>query len=789
MYFRILAKDLKRKKTMNIILLIFIILAATFISSSMNNLIAITSAMDHYFQKAELKDFMILTMKDEKNDNAIAKFLSQNKNVESWSVDENLYVSREDLELHGGKDFEFSNVAFINSYNIKQQKFFDSTNREITKVKDGEIYLPKKVMESAGIEPGDVITIKSDGLKMDFKVIGNCKDAFLGSSMMGAARFLVSDDDYEKLKGTVKLGSGSIYSVKASNLAAFEKDYNNMGFDNLVSCDKSLISFTYIMDMIIAGILLVVSICLILISLVILRFTIVFTLNEEFREIGVMKAIGIGGRKIRGLYIVKYLAISSVGAALGFILGIPFGNMFLQQVSQNIIMEKGAAGLVISFLCSILIVVIVILFCYSCTRQVNKFSPIDAIRNGSNGERFKRKGSLNLSRSKLSAVWFMAVNDILSGLKKFSVLIITFTIGIILVIVPVNTINTMRDDNLITLFDKVKSDAYLINENNFKLFREKGRTYMESYLKDMADTITKEGMPSEVFSEMLFKLKITNKDLSFISLAEQGTFVSADQYAYTEGQAPKYANEVALTHVTADKVDAKIGDTVKIKIGGEEQKFLVTAYFQSLNNLGEGIRFSEKAKLDYSAAAGGAGIQVKFTDHPSTAEINNRMKKLKNMFPEYQVNTGREYINNMLGGVAKQLEGIKKLIVVVILIINALVVILMVKTFITKEKGEIGMLKSLGFHNATIMKWQSIRIGIVLFVSILLGALVSNPIARITAGKIFQMMGASHIDFVIKPFEVYVFYPVIIFAITMGASILTAMQIRRITARETNNIE
>ena len=36
MYLRILKKDLKRKKTMNVILLIFVILAATFIASSAN---------------------------------------------------------------------------------------------------------------------------------------------------------------------------------------------------------------------------------------------------------------------------------------------------------------------------------------------------------------------------------------------------------------------------------------------------------------------------------------------------------------------------------------------------------------------------------------------------------------------------------------------------------------------------------------------------------------------------------------------------------------------------------
>ena len=57
MYLRILKKDLKRKKTMNIILLIFVILAATFIASSANNLFTISSAVDNFFKKANVPDY------------------------------------------------------------------------------------------------------------------------------------------------------------------------------------------------------------------------------------------------------------------------------------------------------------------------------------------------------------------------------------------------------------------------------------------------------------------------------------------------------------------------------------------------------------------------------------------------------------------------------------------------------------------------------------------------------------------------------------------------------------
>lgn len=52
MYFSILKKDLKRKKTMNIIMLVFVILSSMFVSSSVNNIVTVTTALDNYFDMA-----------------------------------------------------------------------------------------------------------------------------------------------------------------------------------------------------------------------------------------------------------------------------------------------------------------------------------------------------------------------------------------------------------------------------------------------------------------------------------------------------------------------------------------------------------------------------------------------------------------------------------------------------------------------------------------------------------------------------------------------------------------
>ncbi len=55
----------------------------------------------------------------------------------------------------------------------------------------------------------------------------------------------------------------------------------------------------YSFDMLMAALLILIGICLILIALLVLRFTLVFTLEEDYREIGIMKATGFRDFQIK----------------------------------------------------------------------------------------------------------------------------------------------------------------------------------------------------------------------------------------------------------------------------------------------------------------------------------------------------------------------------------------------------------------------------------------------------------------------------------------------------------
>ncbi len=782
MYLRILKKDLKRKRTMNAIVLIFIVLATMFIASSANNMLTVATALDEYFEMAEVPDYWYATPYKEEADR-FSDFVKENGY--GLSTVELIQIDPRDI-LVDGKCFEYGNsVVLSRTYG---SKVFDKEEKEIVQVKDGEIYIPAEIFSSEkyNVREGTVIEITFGEEKKSFVLKNSTKDALFGSSMIGMTRFLISDRDFAFFdrEGQTKFISLAVYSDDPD----YMKKSSDLNFRTIMNVDRGGIKMMYIMDMLIAAVVLVVSLCLILISMVILRFTIHFTLSEEFREIGVMKAIGIPDFKIRGLYIVKYLAISTLGAGVGLGFSIPFGRLLIGSVSKNIILS-GENKFYINILCAVATAGIVVLFCYFCTRKIRKFSPIDAVRSGQSGERFHKKSVVRLSQIHLTPVVFMAVNDILSGIKKYSSMVLIFTLGLLLILIPVNTINTLKSDGLMTLFNMADCDLVISQELLFSASGE-NKEMIDEKLEKVREVFQENKIEAEVFQEIMFRLNISYKGKKSSSLAFLGVGgISADRYTYLEGTPPRGEGEVALSYITADHIGATIGDTVEIDFGEQTRKFMVTAINQSMNNLGEGIRFYEGEKIDFDLAAGSFAIQILYKDNPDKKTIQERKDLLKQEYRDTDVFSAGEYISYMIGDVAGQLEGVKSLILGIILCINILVALLMIKSFITKEKGEIAMLKAVGFSNTSLVTWQSLRIGIVLSVSILLGILVCSPLSKLTVQPIFRMMGAYSIEFEIVPLEVYVLYPLTVLFATVLAAVLGATQLRKISAAETSNIE
>lgn len=789
MYVNILKKDLKRKKTMNIILLIFIIIAVMFVSSSANNLVAVTTALDGYFEKANVPDYYVASKGTAENGKSTVEIIKDLDYVTDFKTEKCYYTNTDGVEYKGEKK-DFGSTGIICSLDKSNTKYFDGNNNEITEINEGEIYLRKGLLSDLGISVGDKINIVVADVSVEFTVKGTIKDALFGSAMMGSPRFVMNQKDFDKYASSekTKLYEGELISINTSNTDALKQkilDDPTIVFHGA----KSIFKITYIMDMIIAGLLLVLSVFLIIIAFVILRFTIKFTLSEEFREIGLMKAIGIRNLKIRGLYIVKYLAIAAVGTIIGFICGIPFSSVLLAQVSDNIVIGN-ENKISISIVTSILVLLIIVLFSYSCTSKVKKFTPIDAIRNGQTGERYKKKGIIRLSKSHLRPVPFMAINDILSGLKRFLIVMATFTISILLVTVILNTMSTLQSDKLISWFSMKQSDVYLgSNSIEGKFTVSDGHEKIKEELAGIEKKLSDNGINAKCAVESLFRFTVAKGEKSYSSLAFQGTGTTPDEYEYMSGTAPQSANEVALTYIIADNIGAEIGDTVKIATAEGTKEYLVTAIFQSMNSFGEGIRLHQDVKLDYSQAMGFFAYQIDYTDNPTNSQKAERFEQIKKLYPDLKVYTGGQYVDDMMSGVAGYMSNAVYLILLIVIIINILVAVLMEKSFFTKEKSEIAMLKAIGFTNRAIITRQTLRMTIVMVAATILAILLAEPVGQLAISGIFQIMGAKTIVFDVNVLYNYIICPLVVLVCTIISVIIVNQQVRKVSSSEINNIE
>lgn len=791
MYWNILKKDLKRKKTMNVILLIFIILAVMFVSSSANNLVAVTTALNSYFEKAGVPDYFIATATRgiTENTQSIESVIKDLDYVTEYKVEKCYFANNNPIEYKGERK-ELGDQSMVCSFDGSYTHYFDSYNREITKINEGEIYLRNGLLSDFGISVGDKINIIVADVKIEFIVKGIIKDALFGSSMMASPRFVVSQADFDKYAASEqsKAYECELIYINTTNVDALaQKTADNPTI--MFSGTKSLFKTTYMMDMIIAGLLLIVSVFLIIISLVILRFTIKFTLSEEFREIGIMKAIGITNTKIRGLYIVKYLAMAIIGGLIGFIGGIPFGNMLLQQASENIVIAN-ENSLFINIAASVLVFITIVLFCYSCTKRIKKITPIEAIRNGQTGERYQKKGMIRLSKSKLHPVPFMAINDILSGFKRFLIVMLTFTISILLVTVILNTMSTLQSDKLVSWFSMKQSDVYLgTSSANADYMTADGHDKIKKYLLEMEQTLADNGIKAKCYMESLFRLAVSKGDKSYKALAFQGTGTTTDEYTYMSGTAPQNTNEVALTYITADRIGAVIGDTVKVTTLEGTKEYIVTAIYQSMTNMGEAIRLHQDVELDYTQAMGFFAYQINYTDNPTDTQKAEYRKTIEELYPQWEIYTSGEYVDKMVGGFSEYMSDIVFLVLFVVTIINILVAVLMEKSFFIKERAEFAMLKAIGFTNRSIIIRQTLRMSIVMVAATLLAILLSEPIGQLTVSGIFRIVGAYSIIFDANILLNYIVCPLVVLVCTIIAVVIVNQQVRTVATSEVNSIE
>lgn len=788
MFWRILGKDLKRKRGSNTILLIMVILASLFLSGGAAMMIATGSSIEHFLDESKVADYYFISHADQITD--IESFLENSSLVDSFTKSEYIQPGNESIKKNGEK---IDTGLLFFSFSVPSTdgtQVYDQNDKLVTSMKKGEFAMSIQKAEKLGFTIGDEIEVKIGDKTIHLKMTTLLKDSVMGSEYMSVSRFIINGDDYKSLAAQTIPGMKMIFwGVKTDNVTEFSKALSKSNLMFAVEFSRDTVASMYTMEKMSAVMYAIIAIVLIFIALTLLRFTICFTIEEDYREIGVMKAIGLKPSGIRNIYVVKYLAIAVVGSVIGLISSFPMTNYLISSLGKYMVLPTGNSDILQRMICAAAVILIILFFCHRATRKITKMSAVEAIREGSSGERFSRKGFIKLKGSSSKPTTFMAKNDILSNLRSYLSVFLALSAGICMIILPANAAATLRHGDTLQYFGFPLSDMYA--DVPHSLYGVNSLTYeeLEKALDDIEADFTRCGFEVKASAQAQMSAKIyagADADAGFSVSGYNPLRDEIVKLPYIKGSAPRLANEIGVSDIVLKKLGSNLGDTVTLRFGPEERKVIITGIMQSMSNGGDSIFLPYKlqAPLAYSAGVGVVTIDFVYSDN-----VADRIALAKAKLPVYHLKTTREYETSLMESTITTIDGMVNLFTVVAAIINLLVVFLIGSALLQKDKPSIALLKSIGFSDRSLKKWQILRIMIVSVLATLFGVGLSYVLNGYVTKLNFGMMGADSVPAHPNLRNVLVRYPTIMVCCALVSSFAATAGIKKISMSNIGNLE
>lgn len=770
MIIRMLKTDLKRNRIITITLYIFIVLAAMLVSSAISIILTLFGSIDTLLEESDAAHFAQLhagTIKQEELDTFVYEnheLIKRQQTAELLGINgTNIYI--------GNQDNSEADSVMENSF-VKQNKQFDyllDTNNQKLKISDGEIAVPIYHMQKYGLKIGDTIRIVDGSFQKEFTIKAFLRDSLMNPSMINSKRFLISDKDWEILYA--QLGEieyiieFQLYDTR--RLHELETLYQDSKLPKKgTAMGYSLVKVINGMsDGIAASIIILIAFLLILIAVLCLRFTMLTTIEEDYREIGVMKAIGISNRDIRTLYMIKYIVLSALACVLGYFFSLLIGNTF----TANITLYMGSAKKTVwNWILPIfgvgLVFGAIVLFCMIILRRFHHITALEALRFGIISNTYRQPKKSILSYSSIKDVnLFLGIKEVLNHFSVYGLLCFIFVLCSFLMIVPLNFLNTLQSSNFVAYMGAGQCDLRIDLQQLQDINIRYAQT--EEYLKNDSEI--------EKYSALFTSnFKVENSEGTYDNLKiEIGDF-SIFPLKYTSGTAPQSENEIALSAMNAEEYQKKLGDRITVLVGDEKRELTVCGIYQDVTNGGK----TAKARLPFDRDQ-----IIWFTiniDLKDGVSLEKKQQEYMKLFYPAKVTDVNEYIYQTLGGILEQLHLVVKFSLALAIIISSLITAMFFKMLMVKEARQIAIMKSLGFTVKNIFKQYLTRAVLILIAGVVLGILGADLFGEKIANLLIS--GISDMQFVINPVSVYLLCPMALTAAVTLTIIFSSRTIRNI---------
>ncbi|MFD0712147.1 FtsX-like permease family protein [Paenibacillus sp. GCM10027626] len=756
MYYRIIRNDISKSKLVTLTTMIFVAAAAMLVSLAAILVVNLSGAIDTLMTRAKTPHFMQMHSGDVDHER-LAAFAEQNSNVDEYQVLE--FLNMDGSQIRFGDRSLVSSVQ-DNGLSIQSEKFDYLLDLEgqIINVSDGELYVPISYMKDGTAKVGDKAVIFGKA----FTVAGFLRDSQMNSMLASSKRFLISKNDFAELKNVGSVEYLIEFRLKdLSKLSEFETAYASAGLEaNGPTITYPLFkTINALSDGMMIGVILLVSVLVVAIALMCIRFTLLAKIEDDYREIGVMKAIGLRISDIKKIYLAKYAAIAAAGSMLGFALSFMLKGMLLENIRLYMGESENASFALLFGIIGILLVFLAIIaYVSGVLRRFRKISAAEAIRVGASQEKKAGAKRFTLSGNRLfNTNIFLGIKDVLARKKLYITMLAVLMISSFIIIVPQNLYHTISSKSFIKYMGIGSSDMRIDIQQTDHI-SEKAAEIIKAMSSDSA--ISKYA----VLTTKTFKAKTEDgsEERLKIELGDHSIF----PVEYSEGRAPAAEDEIALSAMNANELSKKVGEIITLLIEGKEKNFTVSGIYSDITN---GGKTAKAVFTDNSADIMWYVICVKLSDQ---SLIDSKVSEYANRFDYAKVSDIDEYIAQTYGPTISSVGKASYAAIAVALLIALLVTLLFMKMLVAKDRYSIAVMKAFGFTNSDFMAQYVSRSVFVLIVGIVLGTLLANTLGEMLAGAAISSFGASSFHFTANPLSAYLLSPLMMIGTVLIATLI-----------------
>lgn len=377
---KIIRNDLKGSKLVSLTIFVFILFASFLLSTVAIIAVNLNSSVNLFMQNVKTPHFLQMHM-GSFDCERMRHFAQNNEHVLDYQTMPFLNVDASDILVNGERFTENSQDNGF-SWQSEHFDFLLDLDNQIIYPKKGEIYIPLVYYTKGILKTGDRVTIADQ----DFTVKGPIRDAQMSSMLASSKRFLIHPSDYEKIKSVGREEFLIEFLLKdPSSINAFQGEYANANLESngptiTYSIIKLINSLT---EGIIIAILFLIAFLIVIVSFLLIRLTLIAKIEDEFKTIGVLKAIGMRLSMIKKMYRAKYALIASLSSVFGLILSLVLSGFFLQNIRMFFgESENKTLAIISAVIASLFIFAIVMLFITVFLQRLKKLTPAAAINTG-----------------------------------------------------------------------------------------------------------------------------------------------------------------------------------------------------------------------------------------------------------------------------------------------------------------------------------------------------------------------------------------------------------------------